>query len=238
MSNIFQSKSIESDLDDFLKAIFETNKYQFKIEDTKGHVKKYHRHTYVIALIETKLETLHAGTHRYIFLNEMLSDLLSVISLAFLGFYQPAEIITRRIIENFYNHIFYYDHKIEFQLLNSGKNDYLPMSDLKNYLSSHPVFKSIDDSNVKIYNDEIFRHYQELCKFVHSKGEGFMGLAKNLEDTKTDFDIKLLLQQIVTSLQGAIYLLYKFHDEIEYTRVELDLIAKTFNKNIRGSLLS
>lgn len=239
MANIFKSENLDKDFIKFQQSLFETNKFNHLITSTtKPVLKKYHRLTYLIALFENKLETKWKEDNKFLYLNELLSDLLTNSSLCFIGFYHASLIITRRLIENFYNHVYYFDHPVEFELLNLGRNEYTPMLELKSYFEAHPIIKSLDDKNIKHFNDQVFKHYQELCKTVHTKGETFMGLAKNLEDIKPVFDLAQHLTAINLSTQNIVYLLYKFHRDLRFTNVESNLISSTFPKNIRGMLMS
>jgi len=239
MANIFLSENLDKDYVAFEKAIFKTNKIKYKLESkVKPHLKKYHRLTYIVALFETKLEEKWKEDNRFLFLNEILSDLLSNSSLCFIGFYHPSQIIVRRLIENFYHHIFYFEHIVEYTLLNLGNNDYIPIVDLKRYLEAHPTIKKTEDLNIKNFNDDLFSHYQELCRTVHTKGTNFMGLAKNLEEIKPDFDLSEHLEKINKSVGYIIYLLFKFHRDLIFTQTERDIIAKAFVKNIRGQLFA
>jgi hypothetical protein len=123
-------------------------------------------------------------------------------------------------------------------LINLGRNEYFPIIEQKKYLEAHPVFRGIDDTNIKKLNSDLFLHYQELCKVVHTKGEDFMGLAKNLEEIKPDFDLNKHIKLINESLRAIIYLLYKFHTDVSFTHVEKDIIAKSFPKKVRGTLFA
>jgi len=239
MGNIFHSDNLDSDFANFQKAILKTNKFKFSVTpEVKPHFKKYHRLTYVMALLENKLEEKFKEENKFLFINEILSDLLSNASLTFIGFYYSSQILLRRFIENFYNHVYYFEHPVEYEFLNLGRNDYTPMIELKNYFEAHPIIKSLSDPNIKLSNNSIFLHYQELCKTVHTKGEDFMGLAKNILEIKPDFNIVSHLEALNKTLSCIIYLLFKFHSDITFTHVEIDLIAKSFPRNMRQQLLS
>ena len=240
MSNIFHSDNLDKDYQEFEKVIFTTNKLKYTLsEEFKPHLKKYHRLTYVIALFVNKLgKKWQSEGNRYLYITEILSDLLSNSSISIIGFYYSSQILTRRFIENFYNHIFHFEHPVEFELLNMGRNDYTPIVDLKNYFEAHPTIRVQNDSNIKMFNQALFAHYQDLCKTVHTKGEEFMGLAKNLEEIKPEIDISKHFDHINKSVQNIIYLLYRFHTDIEFTNIEKDIIAKSFAKNLRTSLLA
>jgi hypothetical protein len=239
MSNIFHSTNLDKDYSAFEKALFKTNKFKFQLTPIlKSKLKKYHQLTYAIALIEKKLEEKYPSEHKFLFVNEIISDLLSNSSIIFIGFYYASQILTRRLIENFYNHIYYFEHPVEYELLNLGRNEYTPIIELKNYFEIHPIIKPIVDLNIKKYNDELFQHYQDLCRTVHTKGEDFMGLAKNLEEIKPEFEIDKHFDNTIKSLMSMLYLLYKFHYEITFSNIEKDLISKSFHKNIRKSLFA
>lgn len=239
MSNIFHSDNLDSDFLNYQKAISKTNKFKYSITpEIKPHFKKYHRLSYVIALIENKLEQKFTDENKYLFVNEILSDLLANASLILIGYYHSSQILVRRLIENFYNHVYYFEHPVEFEFLNLGRNDYTPIIDLKNYFEAHPLIKPLSDLNIKLFNTATFQHYQELCKTVHTKGEDFMGLAKNIEEIKPDFNVSTHFETINKTLSNIIYLLFKFHADIQFTNVEKDLIAKSFPRNVRQQLLS
>ncbi|MEQ9412574.1 MAG: hypothetical protein RIF39_02015, partial [Cyclobacteriaceae bacterium] len=104
-------------------------------------------------------------------------------------------------------------------------------------LESHPTIKPIRDKNIKIHNDNLFQNYQELCRTVHTKGEDFMGLAKNLEEIKPMFDIQKHLDWTNKIILSMIYILYKFHQELTFTNTELDIISRSFPKDERNELL-
>ncbi len=240
MSNIFQSENLDNDYTAFEIALFKTNELKFQLsEELKPILKKYHRYTYVVALYLSKLsEKWGADEHRFLYVNEILSDLLCNSSISIIGFYHSSQIIIRRFVENFYNHIYYFEHPVEYALLNMGRNEYTPMLDLKNYFEAHPIIVAHKDANVKLFNSTLFAHYQELCKTVHTKGNEFMGLAKNLEEIKPDVEISKHFEHVNKSAQNIIYLLYKFHTDLEFTNHERDIISKSFAKNIRSQLLA
>lgn len=239
MSNIFESKNIEKDFEAFQKSLVKTNIFKFAITPlNEPSFNKYHRLSYVIALIESKLENQWREENKYLFVNEILSDLLVNSSLCLIGFYSSSKILTRRIIENFYNHIYYYDHPIEYVQLNMGKNEYTSFNELKNYYESHPIFKIQPDKFIKIQNDHLYACYQELCKTVHTKGELFMGLAKNLDEIKPEYDLVEHLTYTNNILISVIYLMFKFHRDVTFTPTETDLVAKSIPKNMRSDLLA
>jgi len=238
MSNVFESQSLNNDFVEFSKELFKTNSFKYSADGPVGPVlKSYHRLVYVLALIELKLELTWTEDHQFIFANEILSDLLSNSVQIFQGFQNVSQILLRRIIENFYHHIFFFEHPVEYELLNLG-NDYIPVADLRDYYNSHPVIRALKDPKTFEFNAAIYSHYQELCRVVHSKGETFMGLARTLDQIKQDFDVSQYLAQSNQSLRSVIYLLVRFHRELTFTAVEKNLISLSFPKPLRATLMA
>lgn len=240
MSNIFRSEKLDEDYKAFAIDLFKTNDFIFKLsEKNTSQFKKFHRLTYALALVNLKLEENYKDYNKHLFVSEIISDLLSSLSLTFLGFNLAANVLLRRITENFYNHIYYFDHPVEFQNLNQGKNEYIPLIDLKKYFETYPFLKFKEDPLLKKYNDQIFNSYQELCRFVHTKGYDFMGLAKNIMEIKSkDTDVIDQLNKFNQVSSGILYCIFKFHRNLQYNHFEKDIIAKSFTKSERSSLLN
>lgn len=231
------SENLNQDYSKFSKEIAKSIKPLFKIEGSiEPNFKKHHKSVYAIALILTKLKNEKKAENKLVFLAEILSDLLTVTKLSFLGFENPALIVLRRTIENFYNHIFYTDHPIEYEHLNLGKNEYTPIDKLKLYFDTHPLFIGTEDANLKEFNQSLFNEYQQLCKVVHSKGKDAMNLSKCLKDLTDDFDINELLKQIINIELFLVYLIYKFHKTLKFTATEKSIITSIIPTNKRGHL--
>src|SRR5437870_3369454 len=135
------SANLQGDYSRFKKEIEKTNKVLFKIDAAIEPVfKKNHKSIYVLALLLAKLKDKEKEENKIAFFAEILSDFLTITKLAFNGFEIPSLILLRRIIENFYNHIYYSDHLVEYLHLNRGRNEYTPIEELKLYFESHPTF--------------------------------------------------------------------------------------------------
>lgn len=231
------SEFLNQDYLKFSKEIAKSSKSLFKVQGIlETNFKKHHKSIYSIALILTKLKKDNKEENKIVFLSEILSDLLTIAKLSFLGFENPSQIILRRIIENFYNHIFYTDHPIEYEHLNIGKNEYTPIDKLKTYFDTHPVFIGSEDPNLKEFNQSLFNEYQILCKVVHTKGRDAMNLSKCLKDLTETFDINDLLKQVINVELSIVYLTYKFHSELKFTATEKGIITSVIPTKKRQHL--
>jgi len=231
------SEYLNQDYSKFYKEIGRSSRSPFKIAgDIEINFRKHHKSLYAIALISSKLNTVVKEENKLIFIVEIISDLLTVTKLAVLGFENPSLIILRRAIENFYNHIYYTDHSIEYEFLNLGKNEYTPIDKLKNYFDNHPNFVGSEDPLLKEYNQLLFNEYQKLCKIVHSKGKESMNLAKCLKELVEDFEINELLETLIDIELFLFYLLYKFHRDLKFTATEKGIITSLVPANKRAHL--
>lgn len=229
------SEYLNQDYIKFSKEISKVAKVSYKIAGSvETNFKKHHKSVYSIALISAKLSNSVKGENKLVFLAEIISDLLTATKLSFLGFETPALIVLRRAIENFYNHIYYTDHPVEYEHLNLGKNEYTPIDKLKLYFDTHPTFIGSDDTNLKEYNQSLFNEYQRLCKVVHSKGKDAMNLAKCLKDLTDDFDINDLLKSVINIELFIVYLSYKFHKDLKFTATEKAILTSLVPANKRS----
>lgn len=231
------SEFLNEDYSKFSKEVTKSSKSLFKIEGAvEANFKIHHKSLYAIALIFTKLNKEVKDENKVVFLAEILSDLLTVSKLLFLGFETPSMILLRRTIENFYNHIFYTDHPVEYEHLNNGKNEYSPIDKLKLYFDTHPKFFNANDPYLKEFNNALFNEYQQLCKVVHSKGKDSMNLSKCLKDLTDDFEINDTLKLSSTIELSIIYLSYKFHKELKFTATEKAIITSIIPAGKRSHL--
>lgn len=231
------SENVNKDFLRFEKDIKKSLTCFFELDSAiTNELEKYHKNTYIIALILEKLKSIYKEENKIIFYAELLSDLLACSRLSLLGLENVSLMILRRAIENFYNHIYFIHHPIEYEHLNAGRNEYTPIMKLKEYLEGHPVFFSSEDTTIKEYNDRLFKEYHELCKVVHSKGRESMNLANCLKQLVNDFDIKEFLNRVSNIELLIVYLTYKFHKEIKFTAVEKSLIVSAVPSNKRGLL--
>jgi hypothetical protein len=240
MTNLFKSQNLSSDYKNFETALFasKANKYGLTA-DLKPQLKKYHTFTYIIALFAHKLQEKWTNDfHKFLFISEIRSDLLSNSEISILGYYNSSKILTRRFIENFFNHIYFFDHPVEYELLNQGKNEYTPLLELKQYFLNHPVIKLqiSSDPSIKSYADNLINNYHDLCKHVHTKGIDFMDLATNLTETKPQINIANHFESANDSASNIIYLLFKFHQDLIFTAVERSIIYRSFTKDVRRNL--
>ena len=231
------SENLKKDYEHFKTEIQKGLRTTSKISGTlEVSFKKHHKSLYAITLLLMKLKENKTNENEYIFFQEIISDFLNISKLITLGFEIPSLVLLRRVIENFYNHIYYFDHKIEYLYLQRGKNEYTPIDKLKLYFDSHPVFFDRADQTLKDYNQHLFNEYQDLCKVVHSKGSDSMNLSLTLKELRTEFDLDKFYKRLYQIELYLVYLLFKFHKTIKLTPVEKAILVSLVPADKRGSL--
>ena len=129
-------------------------------------LKTIHATVYSIALWDEFLAIKYADDYKKIFVNDIKSDLVQLIPLLLMGYKKASALLLRSSIENILKHIFFFDHRIEFEQYKF--NGYFQKSEvLVNYLKTHP---DINTSFEKIHIVNVLTsHYSELSEIVHGK---------------------------------------------------------------------
>lgn len=141
-------------------------------------------HFYAFSLFSWKFLLKNMAIHKRAFLEEIASDALQILPIALLGFRKPASILIRGILENVLRHVYFSDHPIEFERINSAQKWYLKNDELYDYIKIHPRFTGIE-----IKFDSINRMkslYDDLSADIHARRLSNLELRKGLVDIKYD----------------------------------------------------
>lgn len=167
-----------------------------------GSIKKIHETSYGFLVLKSKLKVKN---HANIFLSEIQSDYLQLMPLILKGYEKLAMILLRDILENTLKYIYYYDHPIEYQLLEERNKNYIFFEELLRYVIEHPIIRPHVEK--LIFTSRIKDKYSELSKYVHSKDINYMHLIKYLKQIKfskqfsENFIIELIeIHSIIVSL--------------------------------------
>ena len=110
-------------------------------QEVKTAVKRLHRATYSLILWRFRLVGIQP--HARPFIEEIASDALQILPHALAGYIKTPSLLTRGIIENTLRYLYFSDHPVEFQKMNSEKKWYLETKDLFEYAASHPCLASV-----------------------------------------------------------------------------------------------
>lgn len=105
-------------------------------------IKKLHRATYSLILWRFRLR--HIPQHGRPFIEEIASDALQILPQALAGYVKTTHLLTRGIIENTLRYLYFFDHPIEYQIMNSGKKWYVEPKELFEYATSHPDLADVE----------------------------------------------------------------------------------------------
>jgi hypothetical protein len=110
-------------------------------------------------------------------LREIRSDAISSIVLAVSGFYRPATIMIRSMLELSWNFIYYCNHPVEYEWWTEGKH-YISTKNMIDYLKK---LKGVNKFSETIYKDknrnfidEVAKTYNELSKYIHASAPVYM----------------------------------------------------------------
>lgn len=160
-------------------------------KDLLVSVKKLHRATY--SLIIWRFRLRHTPHHGRPFIEEIASDALQILPHALAGYVKTTNLLTRGIIENTLRYLYFCDHPIEFQKMNSPKKWYLEPKELFEYALSHPSLVPVETKFHAIGNLKSL--YSDLSGAIH--GGRVTDLEMRVALNKIVFEQKALDQHVV-----------------------------------------
>lgn len=106
--------------------------------DVISVARRVHSSTYGLLLWKFRLTDLPLCATP--FLEEIASDALQVLPQVMLGYGKTTKLLCRSILENCLRFIYYYDHPIEFEIMNREHKWYIGVDKLLEYMKMHPKF--------------------------------------------------------------------------------------------------
>jgi hypothetical protein len=149
------------------------------------------------------------------FIGEVRSDCINGILAVLTGSKKSVNLILRGMVESTLNHFYYFDHPIEYEMLQSGNSndDYLTFKELTNYIRKHPLMAiCLKDTQVL---ERLDKCYKATSKFVHAQSPKFMQLSKALSEVSFDpifFEWYVKKFQEVTSDLNVLLVLFHYED--------------------------
>ncbi|MBW3599147.1 MAG: hypothetical protein KY475_17990 [Planctomycetes bacterium] len=107
-----------------------------------GLVRKMHRATYSLILWKFRLKRL--PDHGKVFVEEIASDALQILPQSLMGYGKTTSLLTRGVVENAMRHLYFLDHRIEFERMNREQKWYLSAEELFQYPAWHPIFIDLE----------------------------------------------------------------------------------------------
>lgn len=195
--------SCNDDFEEIKKYFEKTHNISIPFENKNvSAVKKTHGTVYGYLILKSKLRVNNKAN---IFLSEMQSDYLQLMPLVLNGYEKLPMILLRDILENTLKFIYYYDHPVEFILLEDKNKNYIFVEDLVRYVCEHPKIKHHSEELQLLSRSKT--KYSELSKYIHSKDGNYMQLIKYLKQIKFSkiFCAKFLIEfkqihSIITTL--------------------------------------
>jgi hypothetical protein len=160
-------------------------------------IRRLHRATYSLILWRFRLGGV--PPHGSPFIEEIASDALQILPHALAGYRKTTHLLIRGIIENSLRYLYYCDHPVEFQKMNSPKKWYLEPKELFEYAFSHPRLTSAESKFHAI--GDLKNLYSELSGAIH--GGRVTDLEMRIALNKIVFEQKALDQHVAFVEQCA-----------------------------------
>jgi|CXWL01.1.fsa_nt_gi hypothetical protein len=227
-------KFLKEDLSDVKTQI----KNQFNISLPKNRSDDFSLiHKRIFCLSDLVYQLKEIDSTQMIFLDELRSDLVYLLTFTALDFKKPLALSMRSCIEDTIRHIYYKDHPIELQLLNETGETKISVKETFDYLNKHPLFNKLKGFDL-IYCD-LHNQYGSTSKLIHGSSLVEFQLSKTISELgMSDTEFKKLQKDISKLIDNLITSLIIFHKEIfkqihyECRSLILSCIAPTHKKII------
>ncbi len=127
--------------------------------------KRVHALTYSLILWRFRLSSLPASAKPFI--EEIASDALQILPQVLMGYNKTVKLLARGILENAMRYVYFYDHPVEFAIMNTEAKWYVGLDELFKYLKMHPDFKRTEPKFDAINRAQTV--YDELSAGVHGR---------------------------------------------------------------------
>jgi hypothetical protein len=175
----------------------------------RGGVRRIHRSTYSICIWS---HFLNLPEHGQVYLNELASDAIQILPHSTMGFKKSSGLHTRGIIENLMRHVYFLDHRIEYQRQNLDLKWYMSAEQLFDYARNHPLFTQTEAKFNAL--GRLRQFYSEISAEVHGAKTVHLDQHTALKDLMLDMEIfkkqVVLTEKTVASVN---FLLVVFHAE-------------------------
>lgn len=171
-------------------------------------IKKLHQATYSLILWRFRLRRI--PKHGQPFIEEIASDALQILPQALAGYVKTAHLLTRGIIENTLRYLYFYDHPIEYRIMNSGKKWYMETRELFEYATSHPDLAQLESKFDAL--GKLKSLYSDLSGSIH--GRCVVDLEMRVALNKIVFEQELMDRHVVfleRCAEAVNFLLSGFH---------------------------
>jgi len=236
IENTFK-KFMKEDYDNLFSFLNENNIYPKEHhEQIKKDLFEVHRYIYSLCLWSNEFET--SPINQNIYLIQIRSDAIQSLYLSLIGFKKPVKLLLRGIIEDLLEHLYYYDHKIEYERVETETKYYQDIRDLWEYLKNHPRIKHIVNET-EIYG-VLRQYYSELSKYVHSSTSKHMDYINTIDNVKFDVDFFKEYKKDIINISCCVnYLLYVFYNvsvghESELFNHIINFIPDQFKQSLKS----
>ena len=204
---------------------FMLNKYRINIDENQDKLDYVQVSLYLVNALKIWSKNIENCSVIFkdskCYFNEIISNIISSVTLSLLDLRIPALIMLRRSLENILTFIYYIEHPIEFykKELDEASKNFNGFKALKDYIISYP-FKckneNIDNQQVRMLCKDILdrwtEQYKELSNYVHGSNSNYLDNKEYFDEMK-DVDIKIILKNTekLGSIINALLIVFFFN---------------------------
>jgi hypothetical protein len=132
--------------------------------------------------------------HGQVFIEEIASDAVQILPQLATGFVKPFKLLARGFVENTLRHIYFIDHRIEFEKMNRLPKWYVSVEELFDYALDHPLLRDAEKQFDAINRMKML--YTDLSAAVH--GRRVQDFQMKIALSKITYDDALFVEEAKT----------------------------------------
>ena len=208
MENSAVSRSVRRD---FIQ-IIEHYRGEFpgRVQEQEKHIsllRLVHRFGVVASILSNSLPK-QRPQHRRVFLQELSSDAIHLLHSVLVGDIRAARFYLRSAIENFWRHMYFMDHPIEYGWSINENEYFISIDELRNFCRK----KYENDRSLIVSFQRIEGGYRKLSGFVHGSGAAKLQLEKQLSAIRVSSEpLKEVVHDLRTYGRDIVLLLLVLH---------------------------
>lgn len=205
-------------------------------KDVKKKAAGIHRATYSLIWWRFQIPTSSAD-HKRVFVVEIASDALQVLPQSLMGYGKTTILLIRGIIEDVLRHVYYSDHPVEFNKLNSRKKWYMTVRQLFEYMKEHPQFENLEkgfDAIAKLSN-----LYSSLSDTVHGVKFSHLEMRPGLENIKLELEKLENIRSLILRCVESTNFILAVHHKDNFSKLPIEakeIVTLTMPKKARQLL--
>ena len=149
--------------------------------------------------------------HKRVFLQELASDAVQILRQSVSGYRKTVLLLVRCVIEDAIRHVYYWDHRVEFERMHRDPKWFVGSDELIDYLKTHPLYAPVRGryDAPALLKDA----YRRLSEDIHGRTVRHLEMRRTLSDVRYKEEaVRELGDRLRRVVEPVTFVLLRFHE--------------------------